>query len=72
MAFDWEKDKPIITGEYFRAINICNIMLFELIGPQFEKIREAFPLIGYVIERMNAVIVLTQQDILWDADIVIF
>lgn len=71
MDFDWEKDKPIITGEYFGAMNICNIKLFEIIGARFEEIKEAFPLIEYVIERMNAVIVLTQQDMLWDADIIV-
>jgi hypothetical protein len=68
---DWEKDKAIITGEYFGAMNICNINLFELIGSNFEKIQDSFPLIEYVIERMNAVIALAQQDMLWDADVLV-
>ncbi len=71
MALDWSKDKAIITGEYFGAMNLCNIKLFELIGPRFDEISDAFPLIEYVIERMNAVMVLTEQDMLWDADIVV-
>lgn len=68
---NWEKDKAIITGEYIAAMNVCNLKLFELIGCNFEKIQESFPLIEYVIERMNAVIVLTQQDMLWDADVLV-
>lgn len=68
---DWNKDKEIITGEYYLAINTCNIKLFELIGPHFKKMEEVFPLIEYVLERMNAVTVLVQQDLLWDADIVV-
>lgn len=37
---DWIKDKPIITGEYIGAMNVCNIKLFELIGANFEEIKE--------------------------------
>jgi hypothetical protein len=71
MELDWSKDKPEITGEYFAAMNTCNIRLFGLIGPNIEQISEAFPLIEYVIERMGAAIELTQLELLWDADILV-
>ncbi len=68
---DWIKDKAVISGDYIEAMNICNLKIFELVGSNFEEIKEAYPLIEYVIERMNAVIALTQQDMLWDADILV-
>ncbi|MBB5396698.1 DUF5677 domain-containing protein [Mucilaginibacter sp. AK015] len=68
---DWQKDKAIVTGAYFGAIDTCNKKLFEIIKPHGEQLREVFPLIEYIIDRVSAVTVLTQGDLLWDADIIV-
>lgn len=68
---NWDEDKIEITGEYFTAINTCNIKLFELIDQNYEVIKDSYPIIEYVIERINAVMVLTQEGLFWDADILV-
>jgi hypothetical protein len=68
---DWSKDKDIITKAYFVAIDANNTRLFELIKDNYEKIREAYPLIEYVSERIAAVVTLTMEGQLWDADIIV-
>jgi len=70
MTRDWNKDKQVITGEYYQAINLCNIELFNLLKQHQDKTKETYPLIEYVLERIEAAIVLTENNLLWDAEIV--
>jgi len=68
---NWDKDKDMITKAYFTAMDANNSRLFELIRDEYETIREAYPLIEYVSERLGAVVTLTMNEQLWDADIIV-
>ena len=67
---NWEHHKPIITEAYFTAINSNNIELFKIIKENRSTLEQVFPLIKYIIERVNAISVLTANELLWDAEIV--
>jgi hypothetical protein len=68
---DWSKDKDMITKAYFVAMDANNMRLFELIKDHHATIKEAYPLIEYVSERLAAVVTLTMEGQLWDADIIV-
>lgn len=68
---NWNKDKQLITEIYFENININNIELFGIIKEHFDEINQVFPLINFIISRLETVTVLTTSDRLWDAEIVL-
>lgn len=68
---DWNKDKPEITEAYFIAINANNIKLFEIIKANYDLLEKVFPLIEYILERVNAVTTLVKNEQIWDADIIV-
>lgn len=70
-SLNWIKDKEVITQVYYTAINANNIELIKIVKDNYSKLERVYPLIEYVIERTNAVSVLIDNDLVWDADIVI-
>lgn len=67
---NWEEDKEIINQTYFESINQCNIECFGLIKENFEKVRKVFPLIEFILERVETMTTLILDNRLWDAEIV--
>jgi len=68
---NWQEDKITFTQAYYTAINSCNIELFGLIKENYDALSGVYPMIEYVIERINAVTVLINEEVLWDADIIV-
>jgi len=68
---NWKIDRELIEGAYFTAINANNIELFKIIDKNYDKLKEVFPFIEYVIERLCAANTLIQAEQVWDADIII-
>lgn len=67
----WNQDKKLITERYFEVININNVELFGIIKENFDEINQVFPLIKFIISRLETVTSLTTNDRLWDAEIVL-
>lgn len=68
---NWEIDKQAITKRYFENININNIELFGIIKENLNELYEVFPLIKFIISRLETVSTLTVNNHLWDAEIVL-
>lgn len=68
---EWNTDKQKINAAYFAAINANNILLFQVIHDHYDKLQEVFPLIEFVLERVDAVTTLIESEQLWDADIIV-
>lgn len=67
----WIEDKQRATEAYFTTINLCNLELFRNIKLHFDKVEPILPLIEFIIERFETVTVLTMDDRIWDAEIVL-
>lgn len=67
----WKKDKIIISQRYFETININNLELFGIIRENLDELKQVFPIIKFIISRLDTVSVLTTNDRLWDAEIVL-
>lgn len=67
---NWDTDKELINQAYFESINRCNIECFGLIKENFEKFKSIFPLIEFVLERVETMTSLISENRLWDAEIV--
>ena len=67
----WGTDKQIIIERYFEIININNIELFGIIHKNLDKINQVFPIIKFIISRLETVSILTTSERLWDAEIVL-
>ncbi|MGV3589246.1 MAG: DUF5677 domain-containing protein [Adhaeribacter sp.] len=65
------EDKEKITEAYIAAINMNNIELFGIINNNCEKIRNVYPIIEFIIERLESVVHLTTVERIWDAEIVL-
>lgn len=65
------EDKSTITEFYIELINKNNLEIFKILKLNFEEIKLIFPLIEFIISRLEAVIVLTISDRVWDAEIVL-
>jgi len=67
----WIEDKHRVTEAYFTTINLNNLELFRIIKLHFDKVEQILPLIEFMIERFETVTVLTMDDRIWDAEIVL-
>jgi len=67
----WTEDKQRVTEAYFATINLSNLELFRIIKLHFGKVEPILPLIEFIIERFETVTVLTMDDRIWDAEIVL-
>ncbi len=68
---NWDKDKIIITERYFETINISNIELFGIIRENLDELNQVFPIIKFILSRLDTVSVLATNDRLWDAEIIL-
>lgn len=68
---NWNQDKAVILAAYYTATNASNLELIRIAKENYQKLEKVYPLIEYVLERTNAVAMLIEQDLLWDADIII-
>lgn len=66
-----DEDKQRFTESYFAAININNLELFRILKLHFKEIEQIYPLIEFVIERIETVIALTVDNRIWDAEIIL-
>lgn len=67
----WSEDKRLITERYFEVINVNNIELFGIIKEKLDEVHHVFPLIKFIISRLETVATLTTRDYLWDAEIIL-
>lgn len=67
---NWLEDKIEITEKYFEIINLNNIELIGIIRDNYSSINSVYPLIEFVISRLEAVTKLVVDDRLWDAEII--
>lgn len=67
----WEEDKNIIVEKYIELLNSSNILLFGIIKEHLEKTQTIFPIISFIIERIETVLDLTNSYKVWDAEIVL-
>lgn len=67
----WNEDRQAITERFFEVINTNNIELFGIIKENLVEVNQIFPLIKFIISRLETVITLTTSDRLWDAEIVL-
>lgn len=68
---NWNKDKEIITQKYFELINLSNLELFGTIKENLDESNRIFPIIKFVLSRLETVTELTFNDKLWDAEIIL-
>lgn len=67
----WEEDKTTITKKYTELLNSSNIMLFGIIRNHLEATKMVFPIITFILERIDTVIELAERYKIWDAEIVL-
>lgn len=67
----WEEDSNTILNEYTSLLNESNIFLFDKIKDYLEQIRPIFPIISFVLERIETVMELTTNYKIWDAEIIL-
>lgn len=67
----WEDDKITIEQKYFELLNGSNILLFGIVKDHTEKIRPIFPIVTFILQRLETVIELTSNYKVWDAEIVL-
>lgn len=67
----WEEDKTTITKKYTELFNSSNIMLFDIIRNHLEATKMIFPIITFILERIDTVIELAERYKIWDAEIVL-
>lgn len=67
----WTEDKLRITQAYFEVINKNNIELFRIIKLNFQEIENVFPIIEFIIERLETATALTIDNRIWDAEIIL-
>lgn len=68
---NWINDKDLITQKYFEVINLNNLELIAIIRDNYEEIKQIFPLIEFVLTRLETVITLVIDDRIWDAEIIL-
>jgi hypothetical protein len=67
----WTEDKQKITEVHLSLINLNNIELFRIIKNNYKEVEQIFPLIEFIIDRLETVTTLTISDKTWDAEIVL-
>lgn len=67
----WEEDKTTITKKYTELLNSSNIMLLGIIRNHLEATKMIFPIITFILERIDTVIELAERYKMWDAEIVL-
>lgn len=67
----WLEDKQKITEAYFTAINKNNLELYRVVSLHLQEVQPIFPLLQFILSRIETVTVLTTSDKLWDAEIIL-
>jgi hypothetical protein len=67
----WEDDREVITQKYFELINLSNLELFGVIKEHLDESNQIFPIIKFILARVEVVLQLTISDKLWDAEIIL-
>lgn len=67
----WNHDKPIITQRYFETINLNNLELIGTIKENYDNVKQIFPLLEFVLTRLETVTTLVIDDRIWDAEIIL-
>lgn len=67
----WNNDQRSITESYIGAINRNNFKLFEIIKDHSDRMKPIYPLVEFILERLECVMFLTTNWRLWDAEIVL-
>lgn len=67
---EWARDRSLIEDKYVKATNSCICRLKEIVryNPQLESI---YPLVRFTMDRLHAVLTLTVNYMLWDAEIIL-
>ncbi len=68
---NWSQDKLEITQKYFEVINLNNLELIAILRDNLEEINPVYPLIEFVISRLETVTTLVIDDRIWDAEIIL-
>ncbi len=67
----WENDKSIIVSYYNETINANNLLLFNIIRDHLEEFKPVYPLVEFILCRIETIFELIQHDKLWDAEIIL-
>lgn len=67
----WEKDKSIIVSHYNATINTNNLLLFNIIREHLDEFKPIYPLVEFILCRIETIFELIQHDKLWDAEILL-
>jgi hypothetical protein len=67
----WEEDKIVIIEKYTELLNSSNILLFGVVKEHLEVTQTVFPIITFILERIETIVELTASNRIWDAEIVL-
>lgn len=67
----WEEDKSIIVSYYYESINTSNLLLFSIIRDHLDEFKQVYPLVEFILCRIETILELIQHNKLWDAEIVL-
>ena len=68
---NWSEDKLEITQKYFEVINLNNLELIAILRDHIDEVNPIYPLIEFVISRLETVTTLVIDDRIWDAEIIL-
>lgn len=68
---NWTEDKIEITEKHFEVININNLELIGMLRDNLDEINPLYPLIEFIITRLETVLTLAIDDRIWDAEIIL-
>ncbi|MGC1633780.1 MAG: hypothetical protein WA749_16845, partial [Gelidibacter sp.] len=68
---NWIEDKELITQKYFEVINLNNLELIAIIRDNYEQMKKIFPLVEFILTRLETVMTLAIDERIWDAEIIL-
>ena len=67
----WDKDKSILVSHYYESINTNNLLLFSIIRDHLDEFKQVYPLVEFILCRIETIFELVQHNRLWDAEIIL-
>jgi hypothetical protein len=67
----WEEDKIAIEEKYYELLNSSNILLFDIAKEHYERVKPIFPIVLFILQRIESVVELTCSFRIWDAEIIL-
>lgn len=67
----WEEDKSILVSHYCESINTNNLLLFSIIRDHLDEFKQVYPLVEFILCRIETISDLILHNRLWDAEIIL-